>query len=360
MTECGDVYYSSEESLGALFDREARRMGFSARTMGEFEAWKVALRAELAGLIGLDRMKALPPEPRLLESVPCEGYRRDKILLCVEEGVSMPIYALVPEGLRPGERRPCVIAPHGHGGGGKLSVAGRVDIPAIRGAVERYNCDYGPKLALAGFVALCPDARAMGERRERAAQGEGDEALLRCSCRELNNMAVGFGRTVTGMWTWDLMRLVDYAESREDCDPSRIGCAGFSSGGQQALWLAAMDERVRCAVVSGYFYGYRDSLFKLPGNCSCNYVPRLWELADMGDLGALVAPRLLLVESGRDDPLNGERGLANVEEQIRITRQAYAVAGRPDSLVHSVIEGGHAWGGSLAAGFLSRMGEHGS
>jgi hypothetical protein len=28
----------------------------------------------------------------------------------------------------------------------------------------------------------------------------------------------------------------------------------------QTLWLAALDERVDCAVISGYFYGVEDSL----------------------------------------------------------------------------------------------------
>ena len=41
------------------------------------------------------------------------------------------------------------------------------------------------------------------------------------------------------------------------------------------------------------------------GNCSCNYVPHLFEHVDMGDVGALIAPRPLLVETGTHDDLNG-------------------------------------------------------
>jgi hypothetical protein len=83
-----------------------------------------------------------------------------------------------------------------------------------------------------------------------------------------------------------------------------------------------MDDRIKCAVVSGYFYGYKDSLLKRSDNCGCNYVPHLWEYIDMCDLGALIAPRPLLIESGTEDDLNGERGIENVLEQVAATRKA--------------------------------------
>jgi dienelactone hydrolase len=347
--------YASEGSLAAAFDAEARKMGFSATSREGAAAWRASLRARLAELIGLDRMIPVPPEPELLESVACEGYRRDKLAIATEAGVRMPFYALVPDGAEGGRRLPCAIAAHGHLGGGKVAVAGIRDRESVARAIDHYNYDYGRRLALAGYVALCPDARAMGERREASTRGDEDEKYLACSCRELSHMATGLGRTVTGLWTWDLMRLADYAAGREDCDPARIAAVGFSSGGQQALWLAAMDERIACAAVSGYFYGYRDSLLLRPANCSCNYVPRLWECIDMGDLGALVAPRLLSIETGARDPCNGARGAANAFEQVEIARRAYELELCPDRIGHYVFEGGHEWRGVEAMRFLARM-----
>ncbi|MBN1642209.1 MAG: hypothetical protein JXA09_13320 [Anaerolineae bacterium] len=210
------------------------------------------------------------------------------------------------------------------------------------------------QLVRQGFVVLCPDARGFGERREWPRQGDTDDLVLGGSCEVLNHMAMPLGQTVTGMWTWDLMRLIDYAETRADCDAGRLGCAGLSGGGLQTLWLAALDERVRCAVVSGYFYGYRDSLLVLCGNCSCNYVPHLWETADMGDIGALIAPRPLLIETGSRDALNGARGLENVVEQVAIAQRAYDLLGTPDLLAHSVFEGEHRWHGVEAIPWLVR------
>lgn len=196
-----------------------------------------------------------------------------------------------------------------------------------------------------------PDARAFGERRESTKQTDEEEDFLTSTCTQLNHMAICLNRSVTGMWVWDMMRLIDYIETREDCDNHRIGCVGLSGGGLQSLWLAAMDDRIRCAIVSGYFYGYKEALLKLP-NCACNYVPGLWKAVDMGDIGALIAPRPLLIESGDEDPLNGESGLANVYSQLDITRSAYELLGTPKHLIHSIGHGVHRWYGEKAAWFM--------
>jgi hypothetical protein len=83
-------------------------------------------------------------------------------------------------------------------------------------------------------------------------------------------------------------------------------------------------------------------------------VPGLWQIADMGDIGALIAPRPLLIETGRYDELNGQRGVANVIEQCEITRQAYALLGVEDRLAHTLFEGGHRWDGADVLPWLAR------
>ena len=47
---------------------------------------------------------------------------------------------------------------------------------------------------------------------------------------------------------WDLMRLIDYLETREDVDSRRIGMIGFSKGGMETYLTAAIDPRVAVAV----------------------------------------------------------------------------------------------------------------
>ena len=345
-------FYPAHAELQARFDREARQLPADTGSPAAFQAWRTAARRHLSAITGMDSLRAADPQPAVTESVQRDGYVRQRMEIHTEPDVVMPFYALLPDDLQAGDRRPVVIAPHGHGSGGKNMTAGRRDIPAVADAIERYNGAYAERFAQAGLIVFAPDARAFGERREPVGQSNDEDSFMRSTCTPLNYAAISLGQTVTGMWTWDLMRLVDYVLTRDDCDPQRISCAGLSGGGLQTLWLAAMDDRICAAVVSGYFYGYRDSLLDINDNCGCNFVPGLWQAVDMGDLGALIAPRPLLIETGDQDPLNGARGLDNVYEQVEITRDAYRLLDASDDLVHDVQPGEHQWYGVVAEPWL--------
>lgn len=338
-----EKYYTCMEYMLEVYEKEGRQNRFCATEVEEFEYWREEVREILRGITGILKMGKSPLEPVLMERVECEGFVREKMMIQVEPRVWMPFYVLLPDNLEEGEKRACVIAPHGHQGAGKYAIVGRSEIPAVKRKIEEYNYDYGVQLVREGYIVFCPDARGYGERRESTKQTENENDFLTSTCSQLSNMAIPLGRSVIGMCTWDLMRLIDYIETRKDCNKEKLGCVGFSGGGMQTLWLAALDDRVKCSVTSGYFYGYKDSLLKLSGNCACNYVPHLWEHVDMGDIGALIAPRPLLIQSAKTDKLNGERGLENVIEQLAITKEAYSLCGKADELAHDVVEGGHKW-----------------
>jgi dienelactone hydrolase len=348
------TYYTSQERMLDLYDREAAKSRFTGSSPEEFEAWKNTFRKQLTEITGIDRTESCDLTPKQLESVQMDGYKRDKLLIQTEPDVWMPFYVLIPDGAEETGKNPCMIAPHGHGGGGKYAVAGRRDIPSVKEKIEAIHYDYGVDFVRQGYITFCPDARGFGERREWMGQQDQEASFMNSTCIPLNHMAICMGRSLTGLWTWDLMRLIDYIVTREDCDPERIGCGGLSGGGLQTLWVTAMDDRIKCAVVSGYFYGYKDSLLRLSVNCGCNYVPHLWEYADMGDLGALIAPRPLLIETGSLDPLNGERGVPNVTEQVEIAQKSYRLFNMDERITHFVFEGMHEWNGEKTPAFLKK------
>lgn len=324
-------------------------MAVNVTSIDAWRFWRTELLAKLEELTGYATMLRTDLNALITEERTFDGYIRQRVEISTEPGVIMPFYVLIPT-TGPGPF-PALLTPHGHSSGGKYAVANERVNDAVAKTIDEHNYDYGVQFVRAGFIVFAPDARGFGERQEVAASRSG---ILASSCREINNMAYPLGQTVTGMWAWDLHRLIDYVETREDADVERLGCAGLSGGGLQTLWATALDERIRAAVISGYLYGYKESLLDLHGNCSCNYVPHLYEYADMGDIAALIAPRPLLVETGDEDPLNGASGLDNVYPQVEMARSAYRLLGVEGMLVHDVFHGPHRWNGVEAIPFMQR------
>jgi hypothetical protein len=323
-------------------------MGLEAKTPAALKAWTKRARAKLVEIVGLARLEPAAAKARKTESVDCGDYVRERWLMQTQRDVVLPFFVLSPKGAA--GRLPAVICPHGHGGGGKAAVAGVAAHPDVAAAIERYNYTYGIEFVRAGFRVFCPDARGFGERQEKEVRGMPTSS----SCHHLQLMAGPLGIPVAGLWTFDLMRLADHILGRKDVLPDRLGCGGLSGGGLQTLYFSAVDARVTCAVVSGYFYGVRDSLLMIPGHCDCNVVPRLWESFDMGDIGALIAPRALMIESGDADPLNGASGMKNVRSQVAIARRAYSLLKIQERLAHSVFAGQHRWNGVEAIPWMKR------
>lgn len=352
-----EKYFTTKEHLLKLYSTKPRKLGFKAENILEYDIWKNKSRIKLKQLLGMDKMIYCNLTPQLVQSEKFEGYRRDKVIIQTEPGILMPLYILIPDGIKLNEKRPCIIAPHGHGGAGKYSIVGRTDIPGTRESIKKYNYDYGLKFVMKGYVVFCSDARGAGERREEMHQGA-EKGLMSTSCNDINNVAISIGQTLAGMMTWDLMRLIDYIETLSYCDNLKIACCGFSGGGLQALWLSALDDRVSCSVVSGYFYGFKDSILNTH-LCGCNFVPRLWEYIELCDLGALIAPRPLLIESGTKDSLNGHRGIQNAIEQVQMTRKAYDIFNKKNNLYHHIFEGPHMWNGEKTYDFVNAWREDG-
>ena len=345
------MYYSSEEYFKKKFDDSYRPFSFRSTNSAEYAKWKNDFRFKLKNLLGFDKMSCCALEPKSLGVEKMDGYTREKMIIHTEPGIEMTFYLLKPDNAKPGEKLPVIIAPHGHGSNGKSAVCGDdKGSQLIKDTIKRYNYTYGIEFAKRGFMVLAPDARGFGERMEKYVQND-PEKVLASSCTFLNSMANPLGLCVTGMWTWDLIRLTDYVFSRDDTDKNRVNCGGLSGGGLQTLWLAAMDERVKNVIISGYFYGYKQSILEMQC-CSCNYVPGLWENADIGDICSLIANRGVFIETGDIDDLNGKDGLNNIYPQLEIVKKAARLFNNEENIVHHVFNGPHKWCGEKSVPWM--------
>ena len=303
-------------------------------------AWVERCRVRLHELLG--------PEPapvalnvETLESVACDGYRRDKIVFDTEDTMSVPAYLLVPDDRRQRPPGAAVLACHGHGPG-KAQVVG-LEHTAMP------NADYARQLAQRGYVVLAPDLRCFGERRDW-----NPEDHYACDTNLVHAAMAGWNPLTQNVW--DLRRCLDLLAAHPLVDPGRLGMVGISYGGTVTLFTAAVDARVAASVVSGYFSSWAES-HKMPWNmCGSQILFGMLGRLEHEDLGALVAPRPLLVESGDKDDLFP---VATATESVRRTRLVYAGHGASERLVHDVFAGGHEWHGVEAMPFLDRWLGHG-
>jgi dienelactone hydrolase len=165
-------------------------------------------------------------EPQLKPLTDVEGLKKFHLLYSSEADERVPGYVLLPDSKRFSGARPVVIAMHGTGGS--------KDARDIASIME--------KAARAGFIAVAIDGRFHGER---AASGGGvkdyNDAIAR-AWRE------GKGHPFYYDTAWDIMRLIDYLQTRKDVDGKRFGLTGISKGGIETYMTAAADTRVAAAV----------------------------------------------------------------------------------------------------------------
>ena len=307
------------------------RLCFRATSRAEWEAWRTALRARLWDVLGtLGDESRVPLNPRTVEVQEEETYRREKVVYDTAPGIRAVAYLLIPRDVA--LPRPAVLCPPGHGAG--------KEVVAQKGTTQ----DYGVRLAEAGFVTLAPEHLGFGERQQH------DRGDAQRGYRLTNLKLQLLGQTAIGLRLWDLQRALDLLQGRPEVRADRIGCCGLSLGGEMTLYLAALDERVRCAVISGFLNTFRQTFFAVE-HCNCGYVPGVLKWAEMGDIAAAIAPTPLLVEAGKRD-----RGfpLAGALEGYATARRAYEVAGLPERCEMEVFDGGHAFSGRKAIPWLRR------
>ena len=199
--------------------------------------------------------------------------------------MSVVAYVLVPNNLAPSERRPAILAAHGHGGG-KDDVCGIGHGEAERvDRIAALNYDYARQFALRGHVVIAPDWRAFGERRA------GGSAPNRDVCDLLQDKALLFGDNLLTLNVWDARCAVSYLQSRPEVDPDRIGCAGLSYGGTMTLFATVLDERIKCAVISGYLNRFESFAINRGNFCGAQLPPGLLRYGEMEDIACLIAPR---------------------------------------------------------------------
>ncbi|MCK6473359.1 MAG: alpha/beta hydrolase family protein [Planctomycetes bacterium] len=321
---------------------------FTGKTKADVDAWRAKLRAKIAELLGpLPEPAELKPER--VGSEQLDGYRREKVVFHAERHMPIPAWVLVPDGIKPGERRPGILACHGHGWDAKDNVCG-VDHgnPERRKYIDEARYDYAVQAVKLGYVAIAIDARGWNER------GDGSNTPFggRDKCNVNGNKASLLGYTLMGLNLFDHRRALDYLAQRADVDATRIGSVGLSFGGTMSMWMAALDERIKAAVVSGYLCTWQAFAVELNQFCGSQCCPGFARWGAMSDVAGLIAPRAVLIESGTRDAIFP---IAAVREAYAHLQTIYAAAGVPERCRQHVFEGEHNYHGEKTPAFYKEF-----
>jgi dienelactone hydrolase len=327
-----------------LYASAPRRLRFQARTRAEAEQWQRELGAKIAELVGGFPTARAPLRPHTIESRSFPAYRREKIVFDSRGGVSVLAYVLTPS--RPTPPSPVMICVPGHGRGVD-DIVGIDEQGRDRTDKAGYQHDFAVQVVEAGVAAVAIEPMGFGCRRDalNAQRGLGQKG-----CEPIAGGALMLGQTLIGWRVWDVMRTLDYIATRPDLDASRAGCMGISGGGTATLFAAALEPRLKVAMVSGYLNTFRDSVGSL-AHCVDNYVPGILNWAEMHDVAGLIAPRPLFVESGEKDRIFPVQ--ASVES-FRAVREIYKVFGAEERVEQEVFPDEHSFWGKRGVPFVVR------
>ena len=325
-----------------MYDHASRAMAFQASTDMEAERWQRNLRAKLVELLG-----GLPEErcellPRVAETKEFPTYTRETVLFQSRSNMTVFGYMLLPKDFEtPG---PVVLCLHGHGRGVD-DIVGIQEDGTMRTEYGEYQNDFALQCVDRGYAALAIEQFGFGHRRDDAAcqRGAGNS-----SCLPASGAAFLLGETMIGWRVYDAMRSLDYLSTRSEIDMNRIGVMGISGGGTTTFYSAAIDERFKVAVVSGYFNTFRDSILSI-NHCIDNYIPGVLKYAEMYDIAGLIAPRAMFVESGTEDtifPIDATRFAFDQAQEI------FRVFNAEDQLGLEVFDAAHSFHGVGAFEFL--------
>jgi dienelactone hydrolase len=257
-----------------------------------------------------------PLNVRVVGRIEYDDYVLVKLIYDAEPSSSVPAHLYVPRGVE--FPVPAIVLAHGHGGSKSVF----------------FNQYAGQLYAKAGIAVLSSDPLGEEERDPEARLGtRGHDRAA--------EEAQSLGRPVMGKMVWDLIRGIDYLETRPEIDRERIGVVGHSLGAIVGMYLAALDDRIKVAVPAAmYFIPPRKQKF-----CTRGMYELIEERVGYPTLLAMAADRCpTLIPVGDDDPVCGGREVQETgfQEFFRSASALFAQAGAPDGLArHIYPDAGH-------------------
>ncbi|WP_163101945.1 alpha/beta hydrolase family protein [Peribacillus alkalitolerans] len=288
--------WSPDEYLEQAYRNTTQRLSFNANNRREWSEWRDTLKRKFSDILAVPPNDLTELNPKILEHNELEDYIRERVEYSVDINLRVLAYLLIPKNQT--KPLPTIIACHGHGYGSKELVGLQPNGKEKR-LDHSYHKDFAIDLVKRGYVVLVPEVIGFGDRRLK---DDLEKEVTENSCFRLATYLLMLGKTLAGQRVHEFQKGIDFLHTRQEVDASRIGCMGFSGGGQICAFAAAIDERIKAVVISGYTNTFKSSILSMR-HCIDNYLPGILQYAEMPDIIGLIAPRPLFIESGKDDLL---------------------------------------------------------
>ncbi len=277
-------------------------------------------RKQLYQLLGRLPDRHRPISVKLVSREETEEMVVEKLLLDLNGQEEVPAYFTRPK--NKAGKLPVVLFNHSHFGQYQV---GKNEY--LRGRKEMQDPPFALALARAGYAGLCLDSWGFGER-------SGKPEL------EIFKGMLWQGQVLWGMMVYDNLRALDYLQTREDLDQTRIATMGMSMGSTMAWWLAALDERIRvcvdmCCLTDFQTLREEEGLHR---HGIYYYVPDLLNHFTTSQINALISPRPHLGVAGRFDPLTPLKGLEKIDRNLK---EQYRKDGAPEAWQLKIYDVGH-------------------
>jgi dienelactone hydrolase len=319
--------------------------------MDQIDAWRAEARDRLRACL-LQPISGGIPKAEVQHQLVREGLQIEHLTWQLPYGPPTEAVFLRPAAAK--GRLPAVLALHDHGGNKyfgwrKIAQIGDQIHPMMRKHRDDYygGLSWANELANRGFAVLVHDAFAFASRRVRV----GDlPAVLRKEMKEvdpeseeeikaynqfasdhehiMSKSLLSAGTTWPGVFISEDQHALDYLCSRDDVDPAHVGCAGLSGGGLRTVYLAGLDDRIRCACCVGMMTTWRDYLLnKCHTHTWMVYIPGIPLDLDYPEVLGLRVPLPTLVQNDMEDQLFT---IGEMHRADSILGEVYAKAGAAD------------------------------
>ncbi|MCY4403120.1 MAG: dienelactone hydrolase family protein [Candidatus Poribacteria bacterium] len=271
------------------------------------------------------------PKTRLIYDEPkWTGY---EVVLDVWKDVYAYGILLLPNDIKPDEKRPVVVCQHG--------LEGRPQDTADPNINSVYH-SYAAQLADRGFITYAPQNPYIGQDAFRVIQ------------RKANPIK------------WSLFSLIirqhertlDWLAELPFVDEDRLGFYGLSYGGKTAMRVPAVLERYACSICSADFNEWIVKNATFDSRYSYMFTGEyempefdLGNTFNYAEMAGLIAPRPFMVERGHDDGVAPDEWVAHEFARVR---RLYVRLGIADKTEIEFFDGGHQINSDKTFQFLHR------